>query len=169
LRLSKAAGAVRVQWLTGPHAPVLRLGYPTHLVQAQMTPHAIVTSEADFRRWFVDSLAPLREKGESGFVFLLVAFPLLERYLRRKSGCPGGHDLTDEYLKQHLGTLFSELAGPERPFWNCYRNGLLHHVTFPLAKLQKKNAAMERSPSSRNIWARSKTSVFRSGQQPLLR
>ena len=112
-----------------------------------MTPRAIVTSEAEFRQWFIDTLAPLRKEGESGFVFLLVAFPLLERYLRRKSGCPDGHDLTDEYLK-HLGSIFSELVGRERPFWNCYRNGLLHHVTFPLAKLQKKTQQWNPLPAA---------------------
>jgi hypothetical protein len=97
----------------------------------------MTTRESEFQNWFVESLAPLRNCGNAGFIFLLVAFPLLERYLRRKSSCPEGQTLTDAFFK-NLQTLFPELSGRERPFWNCYRDGLLHHVTFPRAKLSKK-------------------------------
>jgi hypothetical protein len=97
----------------------------------------MATSEADFRKWFVDSLAPLRTKGEAGFIFVFVAFPLLERYLRRKSGCPDGQNLTPIFFK-NLGFLFNDIAGRECQFWDCYRNGLLHQATFPQAKLDKK-------------------------------
>ena len=46
----------------------------------------MATAEDDFRKWFVESLAPLRSNGaRAGFVFAMVAFPLLERYLRNKS------------------------------------------------------------------------------------
>lgn len=95
------------------------------------------TSEYDFRKWFVDSLALLRGNGDAGFIFVLIAFPLLERYLRRKSGCPDGQPLTSAF-KTNLGTLFKDIAGKETEFWDCYRNGLLHQVTFPRAKLNKK-------------------------------
>jgi hypothetical protein len=96
----------------------------------------MAASEADFRKWFIDSLAGLRKNGDAGFIFILVAFPLLERYLRRKSHCPDGQNLTPTFFT-NLGTLFSEINGREREFWDCYRNGLLHHVTFPRAKLHK--------------------------------
>ncbi len=39
---------------------------------------------------------------------------------------------------KHLGLLFNDIAGNEREFWDCYRNGLLHQATFPQAKLDKK-------------------------------
>lgn len=97
----------------------------------------MATSEADFRKWFVDSLVQLRTNGDAGFIFVLVAFPLLERYLRRKSGCPDGQDLSPAFFKS-LGLLFTDIAGNECQFWDCYRNGLLHQVTFPRAKLNKK-------------------------------
>jgi hypothetical protein len=58
----------------------------------------MANAEADFRKWFVESLAPLRTNGDAGFIFVFVAFPLLERYLRRKSGCPDGQNLTDGFF-----------------------------------------------------------------------
>jgi len=94
-------------------------------------------SEVEFRKWFVDSLDDLRTNGDAGFIFLLVAFPLLERFLRRRSQCPEGQNLNDSFFR-NLSALFGEIAGREKDFWSCYRNGLLHHVTFPRAKLAKK-------------------------------
>jgi hypothetical protein len=91
----------------------------------------------DFKRWFIDSLSPLRANGHAGFVFVLIAFPLLERYLRGKSACPEGQPLTPAFLS-NLGVLFPAIAGKEKSFWDCYRNGLLHQVTFPKAKLDRK-------------------------------
>ena len=90
----------------------------------------------DFKSWFVESLKPLRTNGHAGFIFVLIAFPLLERYLRGKSGCPEGQTLTQRFFS-NLGTLFPRISGKENDFWNCYRNGLLHQVTFPKAKLTK--------------------------------
>ena len=95
------------------------------------------TSRTEFERWFVHTLARLRENGDAGFIFVFTAFPLLERYLRRKSNCPDGCPLNDDFFKQ-LGSLFTEVVGREREFWNCYRNGLLHRATFSAAKLDKK-------------------------------
>jgi hypothetical protein len=94
-------------------------------------------AEADFRKWFVESLDPLRANANAGFIFVFVAFPLLERYLRRKSGCPDGENLTPAFFKQ-LGLLFDGIVGNECEFWHCYRNGLLHQATFPQAKLDKR-------------------------------
>ena len=97
----------------------------------------MATAEADFRNWFVESLNPLRTNGNAGFIFVFVAFPLLERYLRGKSSCPDGENLTDGFFKQ-LSLLFSDIAGSEHRFWDCYRNGLLHQATFPQATLDKR-------------------------------
>jgi hypothetical protein len=57
--------------------------------------------------------------------------------LRGKSSCPDGENLTDGFFKQ-LSLLFSDIAGSEHRFWDCYRNGLLHQATFPQAKLDKR-------------------------------
>jgi hypothetical protein len=104
-------------------------------------------SEAEFRKWFVDSLNGLRSNGDAGFIFLLVAFPLLERFLRRRSQCPEGKPLNDAFFK-NLGVLFSEIAGRESDFWNCYRNGLLHQVTFSRAKRAKNTGVWSTLPEA---------------------
>jgi len=105
----------------------------------------MTNSESDFRKWFVDSLAPLRTTGDSGFIFLLVAIPILERYLRRKSECPEGQELTDAFFKE-LGKLFAEISGREMDFWSCYRNDLLHHVTFAQAKWVRRTSEWKGLP-----------------------
>jgi len=97
----------------------------------------MTNSEAEFRKWFVDSLSPLRPCGDSGFIFLLVAIPILERYLRRKSRCADGQDLNDAFFEE-LSKFLGGVRGQEREFWNCYRNGLLHHVTFAQTKWMRK-------------------------------
>jgi len=48
------------------------------------------TAEDDFKKWFVESLEPLRNNDDAGFIFAMIAFPILERYLRRKSALPEG-------------------------------------------------------------------------------
>ena len=93
----------------------------------------MTSAESDFRNWFVNSLRDLRDNGNAGFVFAFTAFPLLERYLRNKSDCPEGYPLTDKFFK-NLGQIIKEVSGREHEFWNCYRDGLLHQVTFPKAK-----------------------------------
>jgi len=97
----------------------------------------MATTKEDFQSSFVESLVPLRANGHAGFVFALVAFPLLERYLRGKSACPEGQTLTSTFFS-NLGVLFPAIVGKENSFWDCYRNGLLHQVTFPKAKLDRK-------------------------------
>ena len=66
----------------------------------------MATAEDDFRKWFVESLAPLRSNGDAGFVFAMVAFPLLERYLRNKS-----QENFNERLSCGLNGLMSGLGG----------------------------------------------------------
>jgi hypothetical protein len=97
----------------------------------------MTNSQAEFRKWLVDSLSPLRSNGDTGFIFLLVAIPILERYLRRKSRCSDGQELNEAFFKE-LSKFLGVISGRERDFWNCYRNGLLHHVTFAQAKWMRK-------------------------------
>jgi len=93
-----------------------------------------MTAEAQFRKWFIDSLQPLRSNGDAGFIFLFTAFPLLERYLRRRNNCPDGDSLPDPFFGS-LALMFPDIAGHEKEFWNCYRHGLLHQATFSQLKL----------------------------------
>ena len=57
-----------------------------------------------FRKWFVDVLEPLRDKGDAGFVFAVVSFPLLERYLREKSDAGQASTLPQEFFDE-LGSI----------------------------------------------------------------
>ncbi len=107
----------------------------------------MANAEEDFRKWFIVSLSPLRANGDAGFIFALIAFPLLERYLRGKSGCPEGQNLTPTFYA-NVALLFPEVSGRERDFWNCYRDGLLHQVTFPKAKLDRKNGIWVNLPEA---------------------
>ncbi len=83
----------------------------------------------NFKRWYSDILDGLYANGDAGFVILMVAFPLLERYLREKSGVHE-QDLTDAFYDE-LRRVFPVLPDNTvaRQFWQVYRNGLLHQVT----------------------------------------
>jgi hypothetical protein len=85
------------------------------------------TNRQNFECWYKKPLAMLYPDRDCGFVILLVAFPLLERYLRHKSGS------MDQKLKppfyHELGKLFPMLKPDIRGrFWDIYRNGLLHQI-----------------------------------------
>ncbi len=84
---------------------------------------------ANFDAWYkgvVDLLYPQRD---AGFAILLITFPLLERYLRQRTGLTSDQTLTDEFYN-HLTQLFPELktSAIAKSFWQVYRNGLLHEI-----------------------------------------
>ncbi len=89
------------------------------------------THVQNFKCWFSDILDGLYANGNAGFVILMVAFPLLERYLREKSGVNEGAKLTDQSYDE-LRNVFPALRDKAvaRQFWHVCRNGLLHQVTF---------------------------------------
>jgi len=101
-------------------------------------------AESEFRLWFIDSLAPLRSNRDAGFIFALTAFPLLERYLRRKCGCSDEQNLTPDFFNA-VGTMF-DVNGNK--FCSCYRNGLLHQVSFATAKYRKSSEIWVSLPQS---------------------
>ena len=85
-----------------------------------------------FQSWFVGVLEALYKQPEAGFPILMIAFPLLERYLRQKAGLGPDDKLNannDAFYKE-LIALFSELKTIDKAteFWHIYRNGLLHQV-----------------------------------------
>ena len=86
--------------------------------------------EENFRKWFVDALDPLRRNGDAGFIFAFVSLPLLERYLREKSGAGEAITLPTQFFVE-LGKLFPEIAGREDRMWHCYRNGFCTKRHFP--------------------------------------
>ncbi len=88
----------------------------------------------NFEDWYKAILEGLYSNPNAGFVILMVAFPLLERYLREKSGVHEG-SRNDSFHKE-LAAVFPELKSQKDPphFWQVYRNGLLHQVTFSKRK-----------------------------------
>ena len=91
--------------------------------------------EKYFRDWYVAALAPLRSNGDAGFIFAFVSLPLLERYLREKSGAGQVLQLPIQFYLE-LRALFPEIAGKENDLWHCYRNGLLHQAAFSKEKIR---------------------------------
>lgn len=93
----------------------------------------------NFRSWFGDVLANLYENHHAGFAVVMVAFPILERYLRQKTNLTQEQSLSDAFYDE-LRVVFSELSSGDmaRQFWSVYRNGILHQVTFS-SKSRKQN------------------------------
>jgi hypothetical protein len=89
--------------------------------------------EKNFRKWFMTPLEPLRGNGDAGFIFAFVSLPLLERYLREKSGAGEAAILPPQFFLE-LRKLFPEIACRENNMWHCYRNGLLHQAAFSQEK-----------------------------------
>ncbi len=96
----------------------------------------------NFRVWYSKILEALYLKENAGFVILMISFPLLERYLREKSGVHEGN-LNDSFHSE-LQTIFPVLTSQEiaKQFWHVYRNGLLHQVT-----LSQKNSKGIKMPA----------------------
>jgi len=83
----------------------------------------------NFKAWYVKVLQRLYDNRDAGFIILMVAFPLLERYLREKSRVYQGK-LNSSFYSE-LTAVLPELRDQRtaQGFWNAYRNGLLHQVT----------------------------------------
>ncbi len=86
----------------------------------------LTESQRNFEAWFGTVLAKLMHDRDAGFVVVMVAFPLLERYLTQRSGRKAN---TDQFNKALL-TVFPELKTEQNAnlFWSIYRHGLLHNV-----------------------------------------
>jgi hypothetical protein len=85
---------------------------------------------ADFDQWFVQAMAPLRGDGHAGFIFAIVAFPLLERYLRGKFIIPETTFGLTTPAFAWLNSSLPDLSGRADEFWPGYRHALLHQVAF---------------------------------------
>lgn len=84
----------------------------------------------NFRSWYKSVLTRLYPDRDAGFVILMTAFPLLERYLRQKVKLGNKAALDDKFFNQ-LVNFFPALLSKDnaKNFWQVYRNGLLHEVT----------------------------------------
>jgi hypothetical protein len=86
----------------------------------------MTTDYQNFRSWFADLLPKLYPDRNAGFVILMVAFPLLERFLQQKTRKTSNHRKFRDQLRQ----LFPELRDDSavQQFWKGYRHKLLHQV-----------------------------------------
>ena len=96
---------------------------------------------ANFDAWYKKVLDLLYPDRNAGFAILLIAFPLLERYLRQRTGHTSDQSLSDAFFDELL-RLFPPLktSATARNFWQIYRNGLLHEIT--LSRQARKGAPM---------------------------
>jgi hypothetical protein len=85
----------------------------------------------NFQSWFVRVLESLYLRDDAGFAVTMMAFPLLERYLRQKVGLTPEQNLSEGFYTELRG-IFPELhtQAIARTFWQVYRNGILHQVAF---------------------------------------
>lgn len=84
----------------------------------------------NFKSWYISTLERLYQHRDAGFAILMITFPLLERYLRKKVKLSPADNLSDLFFME-LVLLFPVLSdiSTARNFWQVYRNGLLHEVT----------------------------------------
>lgn len=90
----------------------------------------MTTDQNNFRSWYVDILDKLYPHREAGFAIMMIAIPLLERYLRQKARLQVQAPLNQPFYDE-LIRLFPVLTDLEKAkqFWQVFRNGLLHEVT----------------------------------------
>jgi hypothetical protein len=87
----------------------------------------------NFRAWYVDVLEDLRAQRDAGLVSLMIAMPLLERYIRSKNCVPPEDSLNQACMVTVCG-IFQALPDVDaaRKFWGVFRNGFLHQATLSL-------------------------------------
>jgi hypothetical protein len=80
----------------------------------------------NFESWFGSPLGALKGNRDAGFVVAMVAFPLLERYLKQKTR----EEPNTPRFNRELLTVLPELQSEAdaKLFWSIYRHGLLHNV-----------------------------------------
>ena len=83
----------------------------------------------NFEHWFKGVLQGLFSDANGGFAILMISLPLIERYLREKSGVAEGR-LTPVFYREMLACFptLNDVRTAEK-FWQTYRNGLVHQAT----------------------------------------
>lgn len=89
------------------------------------------THKDNFKIWFRNIIESLYENEHAGFPILMITFPILERYLRSKSGMYEtrlGEPFYDELVK--MFPVFNNESA--KRFWQVYRHGIMHQATLSL-------------------------------------
>lgn len=92
------------------------------------------TCRENYESWFKGVVQLLHKDGNAGLAILMITIPLLERYLREKSGIYEGQ-LNDDFYSEFI-VVFPQLTNPKHgaEVWHIFRNGLLHQVTLSRGK-----------------------------------
>ena len=85
--------------------------------------------QQNFTKWFKNPIKELQKNVNAGFIVVTVSLPLLERYLRQKTGIFEAGNLDDRFCNEFLN-LFPSPGDIKtvRAFWEIYRHGLLHQA-----------------------------------------
>jgi|SRR3990172_8348881 len=105
------------------------------------------TDQENFVKWFVTPMERLKPDGHAGFIFAIVSLPLLERFLREKSGIGENRSLTSPFYVQ-LESYFPDLIGRGQEFWEVYRHALLHQATFKTEKRDTSGVILQVFPEA---------------------
>ena len=83
----------------------------------------------NYKSWYVNILEKLYPDRAAGISILMIAFPLLERYLRQTTKL-NPKDALNSQCMEELRKLFPALSDEKTAwnFWNVYRNGILHQA-----------------------------------------
>jgi hypothetical protein len=102
----------------------------------------------NFHKWIRDPINSLSRQKHCGFAMAMIAFPVLERWIRGKVGIKDrqlkGKD--GERFYKELAIQFGALRDPEdgsfphvaKAFWQAFRNGILHQVTFSTKPIKRR-------------------------------
>lgn len=101
----------------------------------------------NFHRWIRDPVRRISRQNHTGFAVAMIAFPVLERWIRGKVGIgssqlkgePGEKFYTElavqfEALRDPAGACSQNVA---RAFWKAFRHGIFHQATFSREPLKK--------------------------------
>ena len=83
----------------------------------------------NFVQWFKEPLTDLYKNPHAGFATVMLSLPILERYLRQKSGVFESPNLDDRFYEEFLKMFPSVELPAAKLFWKVYRHGLLHQAT----------------------------------------
>jgi len=88
------------------------------------------THKDNFNLWFREIIESLYKNEDAGFPLLMLTFPLLERYLRKKSNTSESSSVGDPFYDELLNffPILNNRVNAKK-FWQVYRNGILHQAT----------------------------------------
>jgi hypothetical protein len=89
----------------------------------------MATARENFDSWFAKIIRNSYDDDDAGYVRVMVAFPLLERYVRLKVQC--FEVILSERFHDEIARLIPKLESGKqaKDFWRTYRHRLLHNGT----------------------------------------